>query len=575
MPEQFKFTRREFLKDAAIASAAMATSGVFSATPAAAAPIPAKWDKEAEVVVVGYGGAGGVAAIVAKDAGADVLILEKVPSDASLGVDVRPSGYKVSGGGGNSSICGGGGGWQPKAAAGAAAYAHGGSWGTTSMAVCQAWAEAASKNKAWLDKVGIPATLAAEPNNQEFEGLPKMESSTIRLTETRKDVLGAGGGVTLFARLDEQVQKRKIPILFNSPATDLIQDPATREILGVKAKSDGKDLYVKAKKAVILCTGGFEYNEAMKLDFLRSYPVHFYGWKWNTGDGIKMAQKVGAGIWHMNVMSGRFVAWFPEYEMSPGTVGASYGIHVDKYGKRFANENAPGNGHSYWLKSVEFNLSVPEYARIPAFYIFDENARKKGPVIQRSNKKGPNYQGGTLLPPALGGFPWVSEDNSAEIAKGWIQQGNTIADLVAAINKHEYIGYADPVASPWGKASIPVKMDPAVLSATISTWNGYVAAGKDAEFGRTAPLTAIQTPPFYAIPVWPGGPNTQGGPIRNERAQVCDPDYKPIPRLYSNGECGSFWGMLYEGGGDITELIAFGQIAGANAAAEKPWDAKA
>ncbi len=98
-----------------------------------------------------------------------------------------------------------------------------------------------------------------------------------------------------------------------------------------------------------------------------------------------------------------------------------------------------------------------------------------------------------------------------------------------------------------------------------------MAAKKDAEFGTTRELTPIQTPPFYAIPIWPGGPNTQGGPIRDGLGRVCRPDFSPIPRLYSSGECGSFWGMLYEDGGDLTELIAFSQISGKNAAAEKPW----
>ncbi|MFC1987598.1 FAD-binding protein, partial [Chloroflexota bacterium] len=77
-----------------------------------------------------------------------------------------------------------------------------------------------------------------------------------------------------------------------------------------------------------------------------------------------------------------------------------------------------------------------------------------------------------------------------------------------------------------------------------------------------------------AIKLWPGGVNTQGGPKRNARGQVVRADNTPVPRLYSAGELGSVFGMLYPGGGNIAECIAFGRISGANAAAEKPWKEK-
>ncbi|MBI4331963.1 MAG: FAD-binding protein, partial [Chloroflexi bacterium] len=75
--------------------------------------------------------------------------------------------------------------------------------------------------------------------------------------------------------------------------------------------------------------------------------------------------------------------------------------------------------------------------------------------------------------------------------------------------------------------------------------------------------------PYYFVKLWPGGANTQGGPKRNARGQVLRVDNTPLPGLYSAGELGSAWGMLYQGGGNTAEAIAFGRIAGANAAAEK------
>nr|WP_246561232.1 FAD-binding protein [Geobacter grbiciae] len=106
---------------------------------------------------------------------------------------------------------------------------------------------------------------------------------------------------------------------------------------------------------------------------------------------------------------------------------------------------------------------------------------------------------------------------------------------------------------------------------TIKQWNASVRAGKDTLFGReikeNSDLAMIHTAPFYAMEIYPSLANTQGGPRRNERAQIVDPFGDPIPGLYGAGELGSLWGLIYQGGGNIAECLAFGRIAGVNAAA--------
>jgi succinate dehydrogenase/fumarate reductase flavoprotein subunit len=77
-------------------------------------------------------------------------------------------------------------------------------------------------------------------------------------------------------------------------------------------------------------------------------------------------------------------------------------------------------------------------------------------------------------------------------------------------------------------------------------------------------------PPFYAVEVYPCLLNTQGGPKRNEKAQILDTNGKIIRRLYSAGELGSMFNILYPGAGNVSECLAYGRIAGRNAAAEKP-----
>jgi succinate dehydrogenase/fumarate reductase flavoprotein subunit len=524
--------------------------------------LPATWDQEADVVVVGYGGAGAVTAITAHDAGANVLVIEKTPSLASLGV----VGQNISGGGGNTHINGGLI-VVPSDVSNGAIHARYLSWGTTPMAVCQAWAELANQIPAYLDNLGLKYNT--QENTGEMANLPGASSITTCTVN--------GGGAALFHALDQAVQSRKIPVMFNTSVTDLIQDPDTKEVLGVAAlsyptpspsasvwrepTSGGTVVNIKANKAVVLCSGGLEYNDQMKASFLKMYPAHFYGWIYNTGDGVRMASEAGADLWHLNMFSGRCVPWFPDNDMAYGYfINTSHPmILTDKYGKRYADESSTAAGHNWWVLLDDFNINVPEYTRIPTFLVFDETFRtKNGPI---------SSYGGVALPQQLGGLKW-SSDNSAEITKGYIQQGNTPAELAAAINQTKYVGWNtdDSVSVPSG---INVHIDPDVLTATITNYNDYCAARKDSDFGRNPKtLLPLSTPPYYALPLWPGGPNTQGGPVRNENAQVLGVNGNPIPRLYSAGELGSIWGLYPTGGGNNSELIVFGQVAGKNAAAE-------
>ncbi|WP_054697271.1 FAD-binding protein [Geotalea toluenoxydans] len=89
------------------------------------------------------------------------------------------------------------------------------------------------------------------------------------------------------------------------------------------------------------------------------------------------------------------------------------------------------------------------------------------------------------------------------------------------------------------------------LSETIEQWNLSVLAGKDGLFGREmskeTDSAMIDTGPFYAVEIYPSLINTQGGPRRNERAEIVDPYGEPIPGLYGAGELGSLWGLIYQG----------------------------
>jgi succinate dehydrogenase/fumarate reductase flavoprotein subunit len=526
-------SRRGFIKTTALGVGATVLTGLnVEDSSAKSNQIQNKWDKEADVVVVGYGGAGVVTAITAHDAGAKVIVLEKAP--------LR--------GGGSTSICMGVCA-SPTNVDDAVAYLWQGCGGNdaggsvTPKDVIVAWAEEVCKNKEWWDKMGIE--YKATPSMPEFKDFPGA-SSMVAIGAKRM-------GQDFFLTLDKHMKDRGIEVLFDSPATELIQDPGNKQILGVKAKSGGVEKNIKAKRAVVICTGGFDFNEEMKNDFLKCYPMKFYGWKYNTGDGVKMAQKVGADLWHMDMCAGGSCFWFPE---DPDNVGRQLNpstnnyIWVDKFGRRWEPDPMYGP-HKGWVTFLRFSLVDAGFSRIPTYLIFDETQRKsESEMFSGGQSWMAGLSGREILPAELGGTPQMTRTEM--IGKGWIKKGDTLEALAAAIGE---------------------KMNPALLRASVETYNGYCAAGKDPELGRNArTLKPVETPPFYAASMYPGMVCTHGGARRNGKAQILDPDKKPIPRLYSAGSFGSVMGRIYAVyGGNVGELCAFGRIAGRNAAAEKPW----
>jgi succinate dehydrogenase/fumarate reductase flavoprotein subunit len=490
--------------------------------------LPDKWDYETDVVVAGYGGAGIVSALTAYDSGASVLILEKAPQGGGV--------TKIS----DINFI------NPTDVDGAYQY-----WCATigpavSREICRAAAEETCKNTAWMNEMGIE--YGKPVNYTEFPNMPGHASMTTYRPAGSSPFAppkGAHGG-SWFDALDAQRQRRGIEVLYNAPVTELIQDPETKEILGVLADSQGTTIAAKAKKAVILCTGDFSYNQDMIKNYLRPYPMKFCGWKYCTGDGINLALKVGAKLWHMNQICGFLCIDIPEYESGYINFGGSPSswIFVDKYGRRFANENNRMS-HNFWTHAAAMDWENLGFLRVPSYMIFDD-ARRAARAI------GTSYT--SWFSTELGGnVPW-SDDNLAEIEKGWILKGDTVEALAKAIGGN---------------------MDASILKQTVDTWNAACQAGGDAEFGRPAStLAPLAKPPYYAVTLMPGGICTMGGPERDEKCRVLDHNKNPISRLYEAGDLGGIFGHSYgAAGGNVGCLVmAHGRIAGRNAAALEPWE---
>jgi hypothetical protein len=497
-----------------------------------------KWDKEFDVVVAGYGGSGIAAAITACDNGAKVTILEKAPPPA--GGQTRAAGLKAAFA------------TDPEKAAD---YLYAVSSNGLEAAIPGSQLSVVPKEDCLIfmkELANIPAWLKSMEVQYGIVNASPAEFTDLSGADCFKYVLVKGAGVQYLATMKTQLEKRGIEVLFETPALKLVQDPETREIKGLIGGTHQKQIFIKARKGVVLCTGGFEFEEEMKANYLRPYPLKFCGCPYNTGDGVKIAQMAGADLWHMNTIVGYATIWVPGAKIS-WIPNFGMGIWVNKYGQRYTNEEPPFS-HNWWLKHFDFNLKEPGYSTIPSYMIFDEIIRKTKPASRISPSQPAFRHGIQAYPAEIGGVPegW-SRDNLREVEKGWIKKADTLEELGQIIGG---------------------KMAPEYLKETVTRYNYYCELGYDPDFGRHAKdLQPINTPPFYACTLYPGGINTCGGPRRNAYGQVLDPYKNVIPRLYTAGEMGSICGNLYALAGlNAGEMMASGQLAGKSVASLDNWD---
>ena len=505
-----------------------------------------QWHYGADIVVCGFGAAGAVTAITAREGAAEVLVLEKQVAERFVTTSF------MSGGG---IIC-------PNDRDGAEQYMQALVKVTddlywTDPEIVRVWADYTTQNKRWIENIGgVRMTVYRHGGEHRLPGAEAIDSCHI-----------PGMGPGLMRLLYEQAKIRNVQVVHGLAAEKLLLNERG-EVVGVRARKTGGQLVnVRARRAIILTTGGFEFDEQMKLQYLRVYPTYFLGSPANTGDGVRMATDVGAELWHMNCCSARLVMKFPElpYAFSPALGGMNWGspggsvlpgaggvarpqkqggratavagyIIVDRFGKRYTNENF--KGHSIYYELTGFDSQKLVFPRVPSYWIFDRKRLDDSPLaLRRSGPAGPAQL-----------YTWGA-DNREELGRGWIHEGKTIEKLARVLS-----------------------IEPSILKGTVSSYNESCKEGRDTEFHRQLDsLIPLDTPPFYAVPLWPGGPNTQGGPRKNRKAQVLRSDGSPVRRLYAAGELGSVYGMLYpSGGGNLAECIAFGRIAGEHASGERP-----
>ncbi len=354
-----------------------------------------------------------------------------------------------------------------------------------------------------------------------------------------------GMGLALIGRLLRACLDRGIEPRTGCRATRLLMENGA--VTGVRL--EGREGPFEARTAnVILATGGFEWNPDLIRAFMRGPLTHPVSIRTNTGDGLKMAMRVGAMLGNM-----REAWWMPVIEVPTevnpmGRQLLTYertmpgSLMVNRRGRRFTNEAS--NYNAFGAAFHEQDVSRFEYANLPCWLIFNRSYYAKWPFVGGLS----DHLGGGSHPP------------------GWIPSADSLPQLAARLG-----------------------IDAASLEETVTRFNANAANGKDPDFrrgesandlwwgdpafrgDRRATLGPLGEGPYYAVEVKSGALGTKGGPQTDNDARVLDVDGRPIPGLYAAGNVmASPMGMTYGGaGGTLGPGMVFGYRAGCAAGARR------
>lgn len=350
-----------------------------------------------------------------------------------------------------------------------------------------------------------------------------------------------GAGQALVGRLLKACLDRGIEPRTGMRATHL--STSSGRVSGVRFDGPDGTVEVPVRNGVVIATGGFDWAPELVAAFLRGPLERSAAVPTNTGDGLRMAMRLGAALGNM-----REAWWVPMIDVErPGRGTVAWQVNgersrphciiVNGRGERFANEAANYNAFGAAFHVIDVNRY--DYVNHPAWMLFD------GYYLARFGLAG---------------------HTASDPTPAWLVEAPTIGKLAARVG-----------------------IEPARLEATVERFNEQARSGHDPDFGRgvsahdrwwgdpaldgpAATLGPIDTPPFYAVQVRSGALGTKGGPRTNGDAQVLDVDGRPIAGLYAAGNVmASALGMTYGGpGGTLGPAITFGFRAGRHCAGATP-----
>ena len=491
-----------------------------------------EWDEVVDILVCGYGCAGASAAIEAYDAepGVRLLVIEKAPQEFAGG-NCRVSGQSMLISKNKDALKD----YQRKMSAA----------NPVTEELLDDWADRMVNLEPWIQQIAADA-------GQEFlrgTGFTERDAvlefpelgarDAVAYTST---ILPIPSGVWM--ALKANVEKRAIPIWFDAPLVDLIQDPDTLEVFGAWVEHNGQRKAIRAERGVIVAIGGYESSPQMQRDYYGLSNVVPLGTPYNTGDGLRIMQKAGAEMWHLRNQGQSGGIWpgirQPHQKSSylrNFMLPAFSWFDIDSTGRRFYNEANELQLTHYKEKKHNRFVDVPLNLAHPVHMIFDESTRLAGKLVLE-----------VMTWAAVVTAEEWSEDNSREIESGLIKKADTIAELA------ELIG-----------------LDPATLEDEVARYNAACAAGNDDIHGRNPDtLLPVANGPFYAVPITPSIVCTGGGAKRDMDGHVFGHDGQVIPRLFEAGELGSFISDLYQNGSYLTEAMITGRGAARAALALAP-----
>ncbi|HYC01167.1 MAG TPA: FAD-dependent oxidoreductase [Candidatus Limnocylindrales bacterium] len=573
-----RISRRDFLRLAGVAAAGASGAGALGTT-VVHAQDAGTFDQEFDVLAVGSGAAGAVAAVIAHEAGAKVALVEKA---LLFGGTTAKSGGVY---------------WIPNnrflREAGVVeqreetlrkmarfSYMH---------MFNEKDARAGLPHNEWallealydngpivideLDRIGalhsMPADKPFGAMPDYFEEATEDKQPVDRRLWARKEDGSFGLGDEMMRQLKVALEKRGVPILLGHRVTSLLRN-GRGEVIGIEAtKMDKTRVRLRARKGVIFGSGGFTNNKDLVLQFQPGPVFGGCAVPTNEGDFVYMATAAGARLGQMSS------AWRAQivleqalqFSSTPDDVFMPPGdsmMLVNRYGQRVVNETSNYNErtrvHFIW------DPTRHEWTNLVLFMVYDQRTAEL-------------FGGRFPLPPAGTQAPYVIKGANVE------ELARNIGDRLARIaTRTGGLALASSFAD--------------TLRSQIATFNGYASSGVDDDFGRGrmlydrlwhsrvwsfpnqgTPHELGMTPnptmhpmstdgPLYAIILASGTLDTNGGPVINAKGEILDANGNPIPGLYGAGNCiasptGPYY---YGGGGTLGPAMTFAYLAAKAAA---------
>lgn len=539
-------SRRKFIKEgAAIGVGATTLAGIGTQDSNAAPQNRIRWDRTADVVIVGAGASGLPAAIMARDQGASVIVID---ANHDIGGHAMVSGGNIPLGGGTSI--------QKKYGIQDSAdqvYLDHTNHANPQMRYCdrdlvRVWADENVATFEFLIENGVKF--------QDLKPTPFNSGTVPRLTvvqvysDNLNETINGRNGSGLVRALEKGARAKGAEFLLRHKLTKVIREnPSSGRVLGITAQFENKDVNIQARRGVILATGGHTSNVELRRMFdprlTEEYQVAGEPWTKQTGDGEILAMAVGAALWgtaNQQNEGGRAV-------MKTRHIGCRYGYVNLKWlpgSPIFAQAGASGLTVGTWQDVILVNQrGLRFWNEMDESYAFRHAALGTNGNLGRDGK-------------ANGGGPiWAIFDADSVTREKWDPKPPNV-DL------NGWFFSADTLAELAGEIKNPYQKQPmsgSTLEETVAKYNSHVDMGKDQEFGKPTPMYKIQKPPFYAAWSTPILHDTLTGLKINTKCQVIDTHGQVIPGLYAAGETAG--GFALHG---LPRVIIFGRIAGRAAA---------